>query len=161
MNVQEILFPKIGRCTEEELYFRKTISGEPDGVADADRGFVKAFDLLENRLKKFILESNSLDDFIGKVKCKRYTYNRIKRICVHILCGLEKNYGLHNEYIRVLGFNSYGQRYLSSVKKKLKLPIIYSYKENISPIFDLEYVSTCIYDYSLGKSEYTIGVQKK
>jgi len=116
---------------------------------------------LENRLKKYVLESNSLEDFISKIKCKRYTYNRIKRICVHILCGLEKNYNLHNQYIRILGFNSFGQKYLSSIKKKINLPIVYSYKENISSIFDMEYVSSLIYDYDLGKLEYKNKVIKK
>ena len=69
---------------------------------------------IENRLKKVINECNTLDELILKVKTKRYTYNRINRMFIHILIGLtkeDKSKTLHNEYIRILGFNNIGKRY--------------------------------------------------
>ena len=42
------------------------------------------------RLKKVIKEVTSLSELIEKTKSKRYTYNRIKRMLIHILIGLTK-----------------------------------------------------------------------
>lgn len=107
---------------------------------------------IENRLKKYILCSNNIDDFIGKVKCKRYTYNRIKRTLVHILCKVYKDQDRSIDYIRVLGFSKNGQGYLSKVNINNK--IIFNYKKNISSLLDLEYKSSCIYDYNIVDKEF-------
>lgn len=123
-----------------------------DDILGVDEG-------IENRLKKYIIECDSLNDFILKVKCKRYTYNRIKRILVHILCNVRKDSSREIDYIRVLGFSFNGQKYLS--KLKLNIPILYNYKKGISKLFDIEYKSSCIYDYDLSKYEYKCGVIKK
>jgi len=48
MKIQEILFPQVGRCTEEELYFRKE-AGRPLQREDAASVLVLAGELLENR----------------------------------------------------------------------------------------------------------------
>ena len=113
---------------------------------------------IENRFKKYIFDSNNLDDFILKVKCKRYTYNRIKRTIVHILCQTYKSANRNIDYIRVLGFSKDGQKYLSSIKTDLK--IVYNYKKNISPLFDIEYKSSIIYDYKNKEKEYKTSVIK-
>ena len=113
---------------------------------------------IENRLKKYILCSDNLNDFILKVKCKRYTYNRIKRILVHILCQTEKDIDRTINYIRILGFNNKGKNYLSKFKPNLK--VVYGYKKNISPLLDLELKSSCIYNYKICSNEYKVGVIK-
>lgn len=113
---------------------------------------------IENRLKKYIYNSNNLDDFILKVKCKRYTYNRIKRLLVHVLCQTEKNADRNINYIRVLGFSKKGQKYLSNIKTNMK--IVNSYKKNISPIFDMEYKTSCIYDSKTKDKEFKESVIK-
>ena len=64
---------------------------------------------IDNRLKKVINNVNSLDDLIDKIKTKRYTYNRINRMFIHILIGLKKEdkfNTIKNDYIRILGFNN-------------------------------------------------------
>ena len=81
---------------------------------------------LNSLLKKNILNSNSVEELINNVKHKNYTYNRIKRCLVHILCCLDKkDYKL--EYIRILGFNDKGQKYLNKIKKEVKLPLLNKY----------------------------------
>lgn len=101
---------------------------------------------IENRLKKAVLESNSLEDLIEKVKTKRYTYNKINRMLIHILIGLTKKDNLNSnlDYIKVLGFNDKGKKYLNKVKKESKIPItinrkslIYEYEMKASNIYDL------------------------
>jgi len=101
---------------------------------------------IENRLKKYILESNSLEEYISKIKTKRYTYNKIKRMLCHILVGFtkEENKVYKNiNYIRVLGFSKKGQKYLSTIKKDCNL--ITNYSKN-KDILNLDYKSSIIYN---------------
>ena len=102
---------------------------------------------IENRIYKYILESNDIDSLINNIKTKRYTYNKIQRMLTHILCNFTKEEAktINNEYIRVLGFSKLGKQYLNQIKKDLKLPIIFNYKRDISKILDIEFKSTCAY----------------
>ena len=52
-----------------------------------------------NNAKDVFINYDVLDNFILKVKCKRYTYNRIKRLLVHVLCQTEKNSDRNINYI--------------------------------------------------------------
>ena len=102
---------------------------------------------LDNKLKVDINNSNSWDELVFKVKSKRYTFNKINRMLLHILCNFTKeeanNIGI--DYIRLLGFSIKGQKYLNSIKKIIDIPIITHYKSGISNIFDIEYRITCVY----------------
>lgn len=102
---------------------------------------------IENRIYKYILKSNNIEELINNIKTKRYTYNKIQRMLTHILCHFTKEEAknINNEYIRVLGFSSQGQKYLNKIKKELTLPIIFNYKNDISKILDIEFRSTCAY----------------
>ena len=79
---------------------------------------------LEYRLLKFINQAQSLDEFIYLIKTKRYTYNKINRMLIHILIGLTKedNKKSKVDYIKILGFNKNGQEYLRKIKKDITLP---------------------------------------
>ena len=87
---------------------------------------------IENRLKKVISEVNSLDELIEKVKTKRYTYNKISRMLIHILVGLTKEEAsdIKTCYIRVLGFNKNGEKYLKEIKKDCSIPILVNFEKN-------------------------------
>ncbi len=87
---------------------------------------------IEFIIKKYINESNSLEELINKCKTKRYTYNRIKRMFLHILCNFTKEEAKNNKeikYIRVLGFNKNGKNYLNKIKKNINLPILTKYND--------------------------------
>ena len=45
---------------------------------------------IDNRLRKVINQANSLEELINLVKTKRYTYNRLMRMMMHIFLGLSK-----------------------------------------------------------------------
>ena len=81
---------------------------------------------IENRLKEKILEAKSLNEFILSIKTKRYTYNKISRMLVHILIGLPKeiNKLASIEYIKILGFNKRGREYLHNLKEDLEISLI-------------------------------------
>lgn len=73
---------------------------------------------IEYRLKEKIMEAKNLDEFIKLVKTKRYTYNKISRMLIHILIGVPKDINklASIDYIRVLGFNKKGRAYLHELK---------------------------------------------
>ena len=105
-------------------------------------------DKIKYRIKKYIYESNTLDELIEKIKTKRYTYNRIKRMLLHILCNFTKEENkkckdIH--YIRILGFNESGKKYLHKIKKQTNIPIISTFGNIKDLMLDIELRSTCIY----------------
>ena len=84
---------------------------------------------IENRIKKYINISNTLDELLGLIKTKRYTYNRLKRALTYILLSITKEdcNNLKLEYIRVLGFNNNGKKILNKIKKNINIPILTNY----------------------------------
>lgn len=103
---------------------------------------------LENKIKKDIKEAESLEELIKKVKTKRYTYNKIKRMFTHILCSLTKEEATnkHITYLKVLGFSKKGQEYLNKVKKEVKIPIITKIKKEHLDILKTDLRVTNIYN---------------
>lgn len=118
---------------------------------------------IENKIRKEILNSNSYDELINKVKSKRYTYNKIKRILLYILLDITKDdmskLNAWN-YIRILGFDDKGKKYLNRVKKDSKLKIISKFERG-NKLLNLELKSTKIYSIPhnehLEEKEYKIG----
>lgn len=103
---------------------------------------------IENRIKKYIVNSRSLDELILKIKTKRYTYNKLNRMFTHILCNFTKEEAINFkdiEYIRVLGFNNKGRLYLNTIKKDTQVPIITNFSSIKNEMLDLEFRSTCVY----------------
>ena len=104
---------------------------------------------IENLLKKEILTVNSIEELKLKVKSKRFTYNKISRMLLHILFNFTKEDAKkYNKitYIRILGFNNKGKDYLNKIKKKLKVPIISKIKREKDPMLEFEMNTTKIYD---------------
>ena len=113
---------------------------------------------IQNRIMKFIISSNSYNEFLLKIKTKRYTYNRLNRMFTHIMCNFTKDEAnlFHNiEYIRVLGFNSLGRNYLSKIKKEISIPIITNYSSIKNKMLNLEFRATCVYASILSNEEAT------
>lgn len=107
---------------------------------------------IENRIKKYIVKSQTMDELINNIKTKRYTYTKIQRMLIHILCNYTKEEAkLYQEidYIRVLGFNSIGQTYLNKIKKQIPVPILTKYNN----LLDLEFKITSIYAFVLPEEE--------
>lgn len=102
---------------------------------------------IENRIKKYIYKSNTWEELVNNIKTKRYTYNRINRMLIHILNSYKKsdNDNINIDYIRILGFNSKGRKHLNNIKKKLDIKLISNYKPNISKLLDIEFKITCNY----------------
>lgn len=115
---------------------------------------------IENKITKEIINANTYEELITKIKTKRYTYNKISRMLLHILTNFTKEeaQNIKIDYIRILGFNKNGQKYLNKIKKEVKIPLITGYQKNISKTLDIELRVSKIYSLSnesnLIKKEY-------
>ena len=114
---------------------------------------------IENRIIKYINKSNAWQELVLNIKTKRYTYNKINRMLIHILLDIKKEDNTKEIYLKVLGFNELGKKHLNQIKKDIDIPILLGYKKNISNILDIELKCTYIYslitnDSSLIQKEY-------
>lgn len=102
---------------------------------------------IENRIINYIDKCKDLDSLIDRVKTKRYTYNKISRMFIHILTSFTKEEALDKDlhYIRVLGFNNKGKEYLNSIKKKVNIPIITNIKKKDEELLSISIRTEKIY----------------
>lgn len=119
-------------------------------ISDSDLSkYLTVDEGIDYKLKKVINECNTLEELINSIKTKRYTYNRIMRMFIHILIGLtkkDKEELVKPEYIRLLGFSEKGSIYLNSIKKDLDLPLVTKYTHIDSKIKDYELKAAEIYE---------------
>lgn len=111
---------------------------------------------LEHALIKHAKSSDSFEQFMTKLKSKRYTWTRLQRMLTHIYTGFTKEQ-LHSfekpSYIRLLGISAQGQRYLSAKKKEIALPLISRVAASNDPMLALDLQATTMYH--LGLSQFS------
>lgn len=108
---------------------------------------------IESRIINNINKATDWNNLIERIKTKRYTYNRINRMLIHILLSIKKKDNNTAIYLRIIGFNNKGKRYLNSIKKEINLPIINKYKPNINKTLDTEIKASQIYSLISNDSE--------
>ena len=145
---------KLIRINEQEIFnfikFKILTDKDLSIYLDVDEG-------IEYRILKFIKVSNNYEDLLYNLKTKRYTYNKLNRMLIHILVGLTKkdNSCINLDYIKILGFNNKGQNYIKSIRKNISITtkvnkdsIIYKYELLAAYIYDQITGSNCYqYDY--------------
>lgn len=90
---------------------------------------------LEHRILAAAAISSTVQEVIEKVKTKRYTMAKLRRIMVYLLLGITKEMQVTEvPYIRVLGFNETGKKILSCAKDKAELPIIVKPSDSIKTL---------------------------
>lgn len=111
---------------------------------------------IDKRIKKFILKSQTYDELIENIKTKRYTYNRLNRMFIHILTNYtkekSKQFKVMN-YIKVLGFNKKGSQLIKEVKKEDFIPIITNYSEIEDKMLNYELQVAFIYNMIVEREE--------
>lgn len=131
---------KIIKCNKENYFrllkYKINSDNNLKDYLDVDEG-------IEYRLIKYINKANTLEEFMSFIKTKRYTYNKLHRMFIHILASLKKEDNGDLEYIKILGFNNRGKDYLNKLKK-LEIPTIvdknslqYKYETRASIIYDI------------------------
>lgn len=119
---------------------------------------------IDKKLKKEILNAKSIKELINLVKSKRYTYNKISRMLIHILCNYtkEKNKSFNDiKYIRILGFNNKGKTYLNKTKKDIDIEIISKIKKDKDQMLEFEIDTTKIYALSLPQEKQLELIEKE
>ena len=138
------------------LKYQIMVNNNLENILDIDTG-------IKNKLLKEINTCSNINDLILKVKSKRYSYNRIKRMLLHIITNTKKDYNTNVNYIRVLGLNNNGKKVLKDVKKGIDIPIITKFKKEYENLFydDIKaskvYSLVSNYDINL---EYKSSIQK-
>ena len=103
---------------------------------------------LDNLIRKNIIKSNSFEELINNIKTKRYTYNRLNRMFLHILLNIKKediSKLKEINYIRILGFTNKGRSYIKTIKDKINIPIITNYSDIKDNNLNIELYSSMIY----------------
>ena len=119
---------------------------------------------LENRIKTAAHEAQNLNDLITKIKSKRFTQTRIQRILVYALLNVTKKDMVASQkatpYIRILGFNEYGKRIISTIAKtNPKAKLVVSFKKFVESNNDNN-LNTLISKDILATNIYTLGYKK-
>jgi predicted nucleotidyltransferase len=139
-----------GKLESAVLYKLRTMSVEDFTVlCDVSEG-------LEYRLYTAVRNSSSLNEILEKVKTKRYTLSRIRRIILCAFLGITRQaVEAPVPYIRVLGFNENGARLLKEAKEKSTLPIvtkpsqIKELGQSAQNLFDLECTARDLFSLAL------------
>lgn len=106
---------------------------------------------LENRLKKYITVSSGFQDFMEKIKTKRYTWTRLQRLLCYSLLQLgdeevTKSLAAAPQHVRLLGFTSRGREYLNQLnKEEMKMEIISNVKQASQDFFKSDIKAGDIY----------------
>ncbi len=128
-----------GKLENTIIYKLRTMTPEDfKRIPDVSEG-------LEYRFTEAVRNSVALSEILEKVKTKRYTHSRLRRIVLCALLGITTEYtDIPVPYIRVLGFNSKGAEVLKQAKSKAALPIVSKSSdikyldENAQKMFELE-----------------------
>lgn len=112
---------------------------------------------IENRILKYYKDCDNWCALVNLIKTRRYTYNKVNRMLMHILLNIKKIDNNKEIYLRVLGFNDIGRNYLKQIKKDID--VINTCKQGINKALDIEINATYIYslitgDNSLIEREY-------
>lgn len=114
-------------------------------INDLDK-YLDVVEGIDTRIKKVILKSNTLKELIDNIKTKRFTYNKLNRMFLHILFNFEKKDSKQDlNYIRILGFNQKGRLYLKTIKNDLDIPLITNYKDIDDFVLKFELKVTILY----------------
>ena len=130
----------------------------------ADKEYLKRLpDLsegLENKIKALVKDNFNLEDLISKLKTKRYTETRLKRILISSLLGIEENFVKKcldgDLYLKILALNKNKPDILSTLSKA-KYPLI-TRKSDYSGLsstalecFDKDIFANAVYSSVTGK----------
>lgn len=103
-------------------------------------------------LKNNIQNVNSMEELLKVLKSKKYTYNKLNRMLIHILLGIKKEYTKEKiTYLNIIGLSQNGKKYLNSIKKDINIQLK---PDKNSIIYKLDIKASIIYDMLTSKNEY-------
>ncbi|PZG53633.1 nucleotidyltransferase [Listeria ivanovii] len=126
------------QATSEELSY---IRGVSEGI--------------QNRMQEAATTAETFSDFIERTKTKRYSNARIQRTALQILLNATTTES--KPYIRILGMNKIGQKYLALHKKNISLPIVTTASKAAPGLLTEDLKATTIYSLAKGVEFYQKG----
>lgn len=124
---------------------------------------------LENRLKRLTSKSYSAEELVSQSITKRYPGTRIRRLLIHIMTGMKKNFieeALERtpEYVRVLASNTKGFEIINEIKRSSDLKVITKFSDapstlsNVSKaMLEKEVLATDVYYLALKDGSSSFG----
>lgn len=100
---------------------------------------------LENKIYDAVRDSKSWEEAEEKIKSKRYTLSRIRRILLSVILGIDKEFSVP-QYIRVLGMNGCGKEILKEMKKTAAVDIIVKTADHDGEMLRKDILATDIYN---------------
>ena len=100
---------------------------------------------LENKIYDAVRDSKSWEEAEEKIKSKRYTLSRIRRILLSVILGIDKEFSVP-QYIRVLGMNGCGKKILKEMKKTTAVDIIVKTADFDGEMLKKDILATDIYN---------------
>lgn len=82
---------------------------------------------LEYKMKHEIHQAKTFTEFLRRVKSKRYTYSRLRRLSLYVLLNVKQDDMLasfNHESLLLLGFSKIGRQYLNQQRKEIKTDIV-------------------------------------
>ena len=111
---------------------------------------------LENRFKKYLPVCSNIEQLLHKVKCKRYTLSRLKRICAYALFNITKDKVdalAHSDYARMIACKKERTDLISRLKSSGVATCYGDVKEKDRWIWELENVISDTRALITGKTE--------
>lgn len=111
--------------------------------------YVDVTEGIEHAFIKAAKASPDFENFMHKVKSKRYTWTRLQRMLTHIYTGYTKDIQAQFDaptYIRLLGITKAGQHYLSQRKKDIQLPLISRVASSKDAMLQFDLHASNLYD---------------
>ncbi|WP_249030046.1 nucleotidyltransferase [Tannockella kyphosi] len=100
---------------------------------------------IENQLLKKIQDASNMEQFVTSLTSKRYTRGRIQRMIIHILMNntsKEIELAKNVDYLRILGMNDNGKKYLNKIKKDCKYTLVSTFSSHKHPALEIEMKAT-------------------
>ncbi|BDR60733.1 nucleotidyltransferase [Lactobacillus xylocopicola] len=82
---------------------------------------------LEYKMKQEIHRAQNFTNFLRRVKSKRYTYSRLRRLCLYTLLNVRQTdmiASFNQESLLLLGYSKLGRKYLKQTRKETTADII-------------------------------------
>ena len=149
--IEDGTFPALYSNLEASViaHLRKMKPSDFIGIPDVSEG-------IEHRIIEAVRTSVSLSEIFDKVKTKRYTHSRIRRIILSSFLGIKtEDVIAYPPYIRVLALNDNGRMMLKEMKNKYFVPVVMKYgdvkylDDSAKRIFNLESTVTDLYNLAL------------
>lgn len=123
--------------------------------------FAEVTEGIEHLLIKAARTCETFQQFMERIKSKRYTWTRLQRMLTHIFTAFTSEQ-LHDSqmpsYARILGMTENGQKYISTHKKQFTLPLVSRAASLNDPMLAQDIKATDLY---LHASHASIGLDYK